>query len=434
MTELHKSLPMRRTGLVSWSQREQGPHLVRNRSTGETFQLGHEEQFLLEYLDGQHSAEQVCEAFALRFGQPLSGDDLSEFLTLAAQRDLLEPEDAESRERQISHPRSESEPTNSSEPSAFNLQASTNSDFTPHSVLRTPHLAFRRMAAPVVDGIARLLELAAKGPQRAANWVRLFELRRLSYVPRPQDIFIVTYPRSGTTWMQMILYQLTSDGSMEIPHIAEYCPCFEGSVRSERGFDTRPSPRIFKSHLAFPKIPKGAGRYIYVARDGRDVALSCYHLCRNYGSYWKSFDEFFEEFLRGKCVFGSWFKHVEGWWKHRRDPNVLFLTYEELQRDLAGALHRIIDFCQFYIAPERLPGIAERCGFAFMKAHESKFDPSMGYLWEKGTRLDAFIRGGRTGDGARQLTEEQKARFERTFQTQLQQNGFAWPAQASQPA
>jgi len=77
---------------------------------------------------------------------------------------------------------------------------------------------------------------------RRIYWLRL---KHFDYVPRPDDIFIVTYPRSGTTWMQMILYQLTTDGSMDFPHIAEYCPWFERSLRSARGFETRPAPRIF---------------------------------------------------------------------------------------------------------------------------------------------------------------------------------------------
>jgi len=46
--------------------------------------------------------------------------------------------------------------------------------------------------------------------------------RELLFVPRPGDIYIVSYPRSGTTWLQMILYQLTSDGSMGFDHITEF--------------------------------------------------------------------------------------------------------------------------------------------------------------------------------------------------------------------
>jgi hypothetical protein len=50
----------------------------------------------------------------------------------------------------------------------------------------------------------------------------LFGVRRalVSFVPRASDIFIVTYPKSGTNWMQMIMYQLTTDGDMEwLPHL-----------------------------------------------------------------------------------------------------------------------------------------------------------------------------------------------------------------------
>lgn len=47
----------------------------------------------------------------------------------------------------------------------------------------------------------------------------------LAFVPRASDIFIVTYPKSGTNWMQMILYQLTTDGDMErLSHVLEATP------------------------------------------------------------------------------------------------------------------------------------------------------------------------------------------------------------------
>jgi peroxiredoxin len=260
--------------------------------------------------------------------------------------------------------------------------------------------------------------------------LQLFELKHFKLVPRPDDIFIVTYPRSGTTWMQMILYQLT-DGNMDIPHIAERCPWFERSVRSAQDFEQRKSPRVFKSHLSFDKIPKGPGRYLYVARDGRDVAVSYYNLYRNYNGYKGAFAEFFEEFMNGKLHYGSWFKHVSGWWKHRNDLNVLFLTYEELQRDLEACIRRIIAFCHLEVPAERLPVILERCSFDFMKQHETKFDPALEVLWEQGTQLNSFLRTGRTGEGARELTAEQQVRFDQAYRVLLEPKGFAWPAQGA---
>jgi peroxiredoxin len=275
-----------------------------------------------------------------------------------------------------------------------------------------------------VKAASKLLDWLGKPLGKLSGKLQMFELKHFKLVPRPDDIFIVTYPRSGTTWMQMILYQLTSDGNMEIPHIAEHCPWFERSSRSTEDFEKRKSPRIFKSHLAFGDIPKGPGRYIYVARDGRDVAVSYYNLYRNYNGYKGTFAEFFEEFMNGKVIYGSWFKHVSGWWKHRNELNVLWLSYEELTRDLEGCLRRIIAFCHLEVPPEKLPAIVERCGFAFMKQHESKFDPALETMWEQGTQLNSFLRAGRIGEGARELTTEQQVRFEQVVRLVLEPGCF----------
>jgi hypothetical protein len=267
-------------------------------------------------------------------------------------------------------------------------------------------------AAAVLQWLSSLLSAAAGKLQ----WVRL---AHVEFVARPDDIFIVTYPRSGTTWMQMILYQLTTDGTMDFPHIYEYCPWFERSSRSGLGFEARPSPRLFKSHLPYKKIPKGPCKYIYVARDGKDVAVSYYHLYQSHNGYQETFAKFFDQYLRGKVEFGSWFEHVRGWWRHRDDANVLFLRYEDLLDDLEGTVRKITAYCEFKIAPERMPTILERCRFAFMKQHESQFDPVTGASWEQGAQGKAFLRMGRTGDWKGQLSPEQAAQFDRTLKKHL---------------
>src|SRR6476619_4193224 len=94
------------------------------------------------------------------------------------------------------------------------------------------------------------------------QWLR-YKIALLSvHVPRPDDIFIASFPKSGTTLMQMMLYQLTSDGSMEIPHIDSVCPWFEYEFMNHRGDSTQelfaalPSPRIFKTHMHYDDLPR----------------------------------------------------------------------------------------------------------------------------------------------------------------------------------
>jgi hypothetical protein len=275
------------------------------------------------------------------------------------------------------------------------------------------------MASLFLRLVAVLTKLALGKVSALVGKLDWFRLRYLDYVPRPDDIFIVTYPRSGTTWLQMILYQLTTDGNMDFPHIAQHSPWFERSVKAGKGFEALPSPRVFKSHLSYRRIPKGPCKYIYVARDGKDVAVSCFHLHCSHNGYKGTFTEFFDLFLKGKVEFGSWFKHVRGWWEHRDDPNVLFLHYEDLLGDLEGCLRRIIAFCEFDIAPERLPTILERCRFAFMKQHEHQFDHLTGTLWEQGLQFNAFLRNGKAGSWKEQLSGQQEERFDRVYHRQL---------------
>jgi len=238
----------------------------------------------------------------------------------------------------------------------------------------------------------------------------------LDYIPRPEDIFIVSYPRSGTTWMQMILYQLSTDGNMDFMHISEVCPWFDRmllfNIMNGDDLEKLPSPRIFKSHLPYKWIPRGPCKYIYIARDGKDVAVSYFHFYQSHLNFKGNFSEFFDQyFMRGKVQYGSWFKHVSEWKKHEKDPDVLVLQYEDLVNDLQSTLTRIIEFCEFDVPKERMPEIMERSSFAFMKKYENKFDHISAIIWEKGYKQHSFIRKGKSGSGREYFTNEQKGLF-----------------------
>ncbi|HEX5868810.1 MAG TPA: sulfotransferase domain-containing protein, partial [Longimicrobium sp.] len=106
----------------------------------------------------------------------------------------------------------------------------------------------------------------------------------LEYEGSPDDIFIVTYPKSGTTWLQMIVYQLATDGAMDFAHIDGVSPHLEEAMipQGRKISDLRATPRVVKSHLPYHAIPKGPGRYIYGIRNGLDVAVSYHYHARKY--------------------------------------------------------------------------------------------------------------------------------------------------------
>jgi hypothetical protein len=232
--------------------------------------------------------------------------------------------------------------------------------------------------------------------------------RDYEYAPRPDDVFVVTYPKSGTTLTQMLLYQMTTRGEMDFPHIDSVCPWFEMEILMGHPRQLEvPSPRIFKSHYLWEQLPRG-GRFVYVVRDVRDVALSAYHHECMIGAVDFDLGEYLDRFLAGQARFGSWFRHLESWWPHRNDPNVLFLRYEEVVADLPAAVRRLAGFLGFEVREEDMPRIAERSGFRFMKEHGRKFDPR---LRRTSQSPREFIRRGQVGEGAAVWSPEQRDRL-----------------------
>src|SRR5712692_411808 len=92
MPELATPLPCRRAELVIRPLGDRGPSVVKDPSTGAYYHLGEEEHFLLTQLDGQRDLDTIRAAFAERFGQALSEEELQEFLTMAKERRLLQGE------------------------------------------------------------------------------------------------------------------------------------------------------------------------------------------------------------------------------------------------------------------------------------------------------------------------------------------------------
>src|SRR5262249_4802204 len=95
MLDLTTPLPARRPELLIRPLGDAGQYVVKDPRTREFFHIGVAEHFLLAHLDGTGTAETVCAAYAARFGEPLSEEELDEFVELARSQGLLrEGEDA----------------------------------------------------------------------------------------------------------------------------------------------------------------------------------------------------------------------------------------------------------------------------------------------------------------------------------------------------
>ncbi|CAL1280689.1 unnamed protein product [Larinioides sclopetarius] len=169
-----------------------------------------------------------------------------------------------------------------------------------------------------------------------------------NYKPEKGDIFVVTYPKCGTTWATQIVSLILNNGKPPMT-AKEYFTCIPFmEMTPMEEFSKIPRPCCIKTHLPFDRMVFSAEpKYIYVARHPADCVVSYYHHLQFFPTYFFSngtFDDLFELFVRGEVENGDYFDHLLDGYSRRKEPNVLFLTYESMIADPREACLKIAHF------------------------------------------------------------------------------------------
>jgi hypothetical protein len=154
-----------------------------------------------------------------------------------------------------------------------------------------------------------------------------------NFTTRPDDVIIVSYPKSGSTWARQIVKLIQGDG-IDTGHVWSNNPWLERlNQGSDFNMEQRPPLACF-THLPYHIIPggeptKSPAKYIHVTRNPRDVAVSLYyHISRhNWYEFEGDWNCFFELFMKGEVVYNSWFDHTLEWWKHKGYSIIIHMCY-----------------------------------------------------------------------------------------------------------
>src|SRR6187455_3546342 len=102
---------------------------------------------------------------------------------------------------------------------------------------------------------------------------------------RDDDIVIATYAKSGTTWMQQIIAQMLygPDAALEVAEISPWLDLRVPPKAVKLPFvEAQAHRRFIKTHLPVDALVfSPRAKYIYIARDGRDVIWSMYNHLSN---------------------------------------------------------------------------------------------------------------------------------------------------------
>ncbi|XP_017105366.3 luciferin sulfotransferase-like [Drosophila bipectinata] len=201
---------------------------------------------------------------------------------------------------------------------------------------------------------------------------------------RDSDVFLVSFMKCGTTWLQelswLLLNQLDFEQSSK-SYIMQRSPYLEYSSNSplikmdsiKICDDLQSTPRLIKSHLPAQLLPREIWekrrKIIYVARNPKDVVVSSYHFLTGTG-YWRgNMDEYVDQFVAGRIFLTSFWSHVIDFYRMRSEENIFFVTYEKMKEDLENVIRRLSAFLESPdLSQTEMKNLLEYLSFENMKA------------------------------------------------------------------
>ena len=272
---------------------------------------------------------------------------------------------------------------------------------------------------------------------------------------RDDDIIISTYAKSGTTWIQQILAQLIFNGETGID-VAELSPWIDFRLPPRDvkfpAVEAQTHRRFIKTHLPVDALvysPKA--KYIYIARDGRDVVWSIYnHHSKHNDLFYETINaaggpgielfepprhEIREYFLHWLDTdghpFWQFWRNISSWWEIRDLPNLMLLHFSTLKADMPGQIRQIASFLDIPIDESKWEAILEHCSFDYMHNHAEAAVPLGGIMWEGGAK--SFIYKGTNGRWRDVLTEEDSVQYEALAVEKLGPDCARWLAIGEMP-
>jgi aryl sulfotransferase len=254
---------------------------------------------------------------------------------------------------------------------------------------------------------------------------RIFDSARWAgYQPREGDIVIATYPKCGTTWTQRIVGMLLAGDTAPFKVHGPWFdfrlgPPVEVSLSEAEAVVGR---RYLKSHLPYDALPVFEEvKFIHVARDGRDSAMSFHNHLRTFTPFARANGDqvslndpkfgdalpptpedpaqYFREWLVDGGAMGdpgaSYWDMERSYWDARHVPNMLLTHYADLKADRAGEIARIARFLEIELAPATMAEIVAAAGFEAMKEQGAELMPGAEMAWEGGYK--SFLHKGTNG-------------------------------------
>ena len=170
------------------------------------------------------------------------------------------------------------------------------------------------------------------------------------------------------------------------------------------------SPRLIKSHLPLFMLPPkllDTCKVVYVCRNPKDCCVSYYHhtLLMGNNDMKNGFPEFAKRFMKGQIEYGNYWTHLKDAWDRKNHPNLKFLWYEDMKKDLQKITQDLAKFLNYSVNEEQVKQIDEFLKFENYQKFRSEFPV-------KSEGPKKFFRKGQIGDWKNHFTESELEKWD----------------------
>lgn len=237
-------------------------------------------------------------------------------------------------------------------------------------------------------------------------------------VLRPTDVVVITFPKTGTTWLQQICELLRTGGNMDFMEITERQPWLDLAYDCgvDMDADQHAEPRIFKSHQQLAAVNTGA-KYISIVRNPKDVIQSVFRFEKAKGiPPFADFDNVNDYAATGHFEIANIWEFYTQLWRARKDPNVLIQSYEELVKDESAYLPGIAEFLGVQLDSDLRQTVLHMSSKGFMLEHATQFDDN--YIMNECS--NGPLEGSNEDASQHKVTTEHRNEVNSTILAQLQ--------------
>ncbi|MGV6806182.1 MAG: sulfotransferase domain-containing protein [Ruegeria sp.] len=262
---------------------------------------------------------------------------------------------------------------------------------------------------------------------------------------RPDDVFVVTPPKCGTTWMQTIVALLLSGDPEVETELSVKMPWVDIRIRempevADR-LESMTHRRSMKSHTPMDGLPLDQhAQYICVFRHPLDAHFSYRKHVRNlpisWFEMWYPEDDTegttFRRFLDGGAEgfdgdampLAHILRHYTTAKALAQRPNVSLFHYADMTRDLAGTFDKLSRLLGTPHSPDLMAQLIRTATFDNMKDKAERFAPAGGKGFFKSD--SEFFHSGTSGKWHGNLTDDELLSYDAMMDAHLTPEDREW--------